>query len=344
MTVVLSAGVRTPVGLTAESSYAASRGGIGRLELHPLWVDKAGAPVRAARDAMLDPVLPLPERLTELVSTALTGAVEPLLEQGGSLEASLYVAMPPDRPGMSAEIARSALAEAMGRLGDAFKPSRVVPLNHGNAAGLQALGSAHEEIQAGRTRFAVVLGYDSFLSPRTIEWLDESRLLDSDENRLGFTPGEGAAALVLSSSPTAKAFSRPPLGTLRGFGLAREPEPIGSDGVCIGMGLTKAIRDATQSLRIPEEKVAMMYCDINGQRYRNEEFMYVPLRHWAPFVDSNLYTTFADIWGDVGAATGPLLVTQALMSAARRAAPGRFALAWAGSVDGTRAATAVELP
>ena len=48
--------------------------------------------------------------------------------------------------------------------------------------------------------------------------------------------------------------------------------------------------------------------------------------------------------GDVGAATGPLLVTQALMSAARRAAPGRFALAWAGSVDGTRAATAVELP
>ncbi len=330
--------------MTAEASFAAARGGIARLELHPHWVDRAGAPVRAARDGLLDPGLPVTERLAELATTALRSAIEPLTERGGRLEASFYVAMPPERPGMSAEIARTALARATRAVAEQFGPARVVPLTSGNAAGLQALSSAHEEICAGRARFAVVLGFDSFLSPRTIEWLDETRQLDSDENRLGFTPGEAAAAVVLASSPTARAFPQPPLGTLRGFGLAREPHPIGSDGVCIGLGLTKAIRDATGALRLPDEKVSMMYCDINGQRYRNEEFLYVPLRHWAPFVDSNLYTTYADVWGDVGAATGPLLASQALMAAARGAAPGRFSLIWASSVDGTRAATAIETP
>ncbi len=343
-TVVLSTGARTPVGLTAVSSFAAARAGISRLGMHPRWVDKAGAPMRVAMDTRLDDAMPVVERLATLGASAIREALQRLADRG-QMEATVYVATPGERPGLSGHDLEIATTKMLAAVGDRLLPERVVPLPRGHAAGLQAFEAAEHDLTTGRSQFVVVVGVDSYLSPATMEWLDETRQLDSEENRLGFVPGEAAAAVVLASHSTAKAFGNSgAVATVRGIGSAREPHPIGTDGVCIGEGLTRAIRNATRALALPREKIAMMHCDINGQRYRTEEFMYVPLRHWGPFVDSNRYSTYVDVWGDVGAATGPLLASQVAMSGLREAAPGRFALLWASSVDGARAALTLEIP
>lgn len=98
------------------------------------------------------------------------------------------------------------------------------------------------------------------------------------------------------------------------------------------------------SLRLPHEKVATTYCNINGERWRTDEFLYVPLRLHAPFIDANRYESPADAWGDVGAASGPLYVALAVASAERGYARGRHVLAWTSSDGGTRAAVTLTLP
>ena len=124
--------------------------------------------------------------------------------------------------------------------------------------------------------------------------------------------------------------------TSRASGSKAAPAPELSD--------IAAIAGATHPLRLPHEKIATTYCDINGERRRSEEFFYVPLRLSAPFIDANRYESPADAWGDVGAASGPLYVALAVASAERGYARGPHVLAWTSSDGGTRAAVTLTLP
>jgi 3-oxoacyl-[acyl-carrier-protein] synthase-1 len=190
----------------------------------------------------------------------------------------------------------------------------------------------------------MVGGVDSYLHPATIDWLDESRRLCTAANRSGFVPGEAAGFFVVTTDANARAWRLPELATIRSVATAIEPNPIASGRVCTGEALTAAIAGASVGLRLPQEKIATTYCDINGERHRSEEFLYVPLRLPAPFVDANRYDAPADAWGDVGAASGPLYVSLAVASGQRSYARGRHLLAWASSDGGTRAAVTLSLP
>ena len=46
--------------------------------------------------------------------------------------------------------------------------------------------------------------------------------------------------------------------------------PIKTDGVCLGWGLTRAVRSALADLA-PDEAVDRIYCDQNGETYRADE-------------------------------------------------------------------------
>lgn len=339
----ISFGARTAVGLRADTSAAAVRAGISRLQLHPRYVDLAGEGMRLAYDGRLDPGLPLAERMIGLATSALTEACEVLLPLGRPT-LSLFVALPEPRPGYDAAIGQR-VQSALVRHAQAFATvEKVVPFPHGHAAGFMALQAAAAELAARRAELAIVGGVDSWLDPATLEWLDLTRQLDSDRNRGGFTPGEAACFTVVGPPDIGRRSQLHAQASVLGIGVAREPQPITSLEPCLGLGLCAAVEQATQGLRLPEQKISTTYCDINGVRYRSEEFMYLPLRQWGPFVDSNQYTAPADCWGDVGAASGPLLLCLSAMSAARGYAKGRYALAWASSLGGTRGAAAIELP
>jgi 3-oxoacyl-[acyl-carrier-protein] synthase-1 len=189
----------------------------------------------------------------------------------------------------------------------------------------------------------VIGGVDTYLHPATIDWLDESRRLSTTANRSGFVPGEAAGFLVVTTDATARGWRLPVLATIRGISTATEPAPA-SSRVCTGEALTAAISGATAGLRLPHEKIATTYCDLNGERQRSEEFLYVPLRLPAPFVDANRYESPAAAWGDVGAASGPLYLCLAVASAQRGYARGPHVLAWASSDGGTRSAVTLTVP
>ena len=94
---------------------------------------------------------------------------------------------------------------------------------------------------------------------------------------------------------------------------------------------------------MPEQKIGRMLCDINGESYRSEEFMYLPLRVKAPFVDANRYEAPADSVGDVGAASCPLHIGLVAAGARRRTRQPDYALTWASSEGGLRGAAALQV-
>lgn len=85
-----------------------------------------------------------------------------------------------------------------------------------------------------------------------------------------------------------------------------------------------------------------MICDINGERYRGEEWGFVCLRLSQYFDDPTAYDSPADCWGDMGAASGPLFIMLACQAIARGYAKGPRALLWTSSEGGLRGAAVIE--
>lgn len=295
--------------------------------------------MKVAMDGVLDPSMPLPERWRALAGSALTEALEVVPP---STKVGLFVAVAESGPGWEPDVGRDALA-ALVQEGTVppFSEVRVFP--KGNAAGYSALEDARSVLRARQLEVVVLLGADSYIDAVRLEGLDAQRQLQNQANRIGFVPGEGAAACVLCLASTARSLGLQSLVSVLGVGTAMERALIKSDDVCVGEGLAEAIRVATAGMRLPEQKIGRVLCDINGESYRSEEFMYVPLRVQAPFVDANRYEAPADAVGDVGAASCPFHIGLLAVGVRRRAPQPGYALTWGSSERGLRGAAAWEM-
>jgi 3-oxoacyl-[acyl-carrier-protein] synthase-1 len=322
-TCVLAMGARTAVGLTALTAAAAVRAGISRLRAHDTMVDKESQPYVLAIEPRVRSIGRV-ERILELMQHAVAQVV-PML---GAVSAGLpvYVAIP--------EEARSHGAKLAQQLGRQLPGARVATIAADHAAGVLALELACREIAAGRAEICAVVGADSYIDASALERLDDARQLASEVNHFGFSPGEGAGVLVIASTRLALNQRLPALAWIAAVATAEEPAPMGTEGVCTGVGLGRALSGALRQLRGPDELVHTTYCDINGQRYREGELAWASQR--VPpgrIVDFSDFVAPADCWGDVGAASAPLLAVLAIASGQRGYAKGPRALVWTSSAS-----------
>jgi 3-oxoacyl-[acyl-carrier-protein] synthase-1 len=341
---VVAVGARTPIGLHAEQSAAAYRAGISGMNDHPFMVDRVGDPMPGALDSRLDPKLLGAERLLALVDTALRDVCAAFA--GGHAaddELPVYLGLPENRPGFGAEdvdAVRHGLASIRG-LATNLGPVRTFALGH--AAGLHALAVAAQQIREGAHGACLVGGVDSYFHPDTMEWLDANRQLAGAESRSAFVPGEGAAFCLLMSAKECERRGFASLAHVDSASIGQELSLIKTQELCFGSGLTVAVQRAVASLR-PHEKINAVICDINGERYRSEEWGFVCLRTSQFFDDPTAYWSPADCWGDTGAASGPLFVMLACQAGLRGYSKGRRSLVWASSEGGLRAAAVLTVP
>lgn len=340
---ICGVGARTALGFNALSTAAAVRAAISAVALHPVFVDKEGEEMCVAHDASLDPFIPAIDRFVTLLRTPLEEALGGAAMLRNGLPVHFFIGLPEPRPGLPPDLDRM-LAQRL-REASVMRPTDPIHmLPHGHAAGLMAIQAAAQKIIDGETEVCVVAGVDSYLNPETLEWLDETGRLMSGKNRNGFPPGEGAAACLLVSRVAAERNGLPVLATVAATSTEVEPVTIMADGVCIGQGLSKTIQNLTRQLHMPEQRITATYCDLNGERYRNEEFTYTLLRTQGAFIDAHDYLCPADCWGDVGAASGPLFACLAVMSSLRGYSKGPMPVLWAGSETGYRSAVLLSLP
>ena len=252
------------------------------------------------------------------------------------------MALPEVRPGFSDHDIDAVRAGVMSVADLPIEISDVATAAQGHAAGLALLASATDRMRQGAIDMCLVGGVDSYLEPDTIDWLDDNRQLVGKISRAAFVPAEGAAFCLLMTESARAQFGFDALATVRAVAVGHEANVIKSEDVCLGEGLTAVVRSASSHLARPSETINTVICDINGERYRGEEWGFVCLRAGGYFDDPTTYWSPADAWGDTGAASGPLFAMLACEAASRGYASGPRTMVWAGSEHGLRAAAMLD--
>ena len=291
----------------------------------------------------VDPERNIGDRIADALLGAVGEALGPLQNARNGPPISLLLNLPVSRPGMPTDLARQVVSILTTRFPKRFDRIGVASLGHAGA--VIALRSAAAAIQAHPDGFCLVAGADSYLEPDMLEWLESTDQLHGAgkrNNAWGFIPGEGAGAILVGAPEALDRLEVVPLGNVRAIGVGHESELIRSGTVCLGLGLTQAVRDVVGSGLRRDERVTDVYCDMNGEPYRADEYAFLVTRTREHFLAPSEFVSPADCWGDVGAASAPLLVALACVAGRKGYAKGDAALIWASSVTGERGAVLVE--
>jgi 3-oxoacyl-[acyl-carrier-protein] synthase-1 len=343
---IVGCGASTPIGRSAPATVAAARAGVCGFREHPFMIDSAGEPMRVAAVPWLPMEVEGAARFEDLLIPAVNESREPLAATTAvrGMRLGVALALPPDRPGLAADLARRLKEQLSQALGVRIALSETFQCGH--AAGYLALALAHDALTGGTVDACIVAGVDSYLAPETLEWIESNDQLHgggSQNNAWGFIPGEAAGALLLVRRSLAERLDLDVLGTIVRVGLGREEKLIKTDAVCIGEGLTAAFRAALAALP-GDARIDDVVCDLNGEPYRADEYGFAVLRTKERFRAATDFVAPADCWGDVGAAGAPLHIAQCLAACRKGYARGPLSLAWGSSESGERGAAVVHAP
>lgn len=339
---IVGTGARTPLGLNAPATAAAARAGIAVIQEHPSVVDKDGEPLLVCRDAELPIELTGVERFLQLALPAALEALQPVLQTKVRVPSiRILVALPEGRVGLPSNLDEQFAQGFRERLKSTISIDSIACHPWGHAGGLHCLQLARSLVQSGESELCLVGGVDSYLEPETLQWLDRQDQVHSESTIWGFCPSEGAGFCLLASPELANRLRLPESIRLLSVGSALESNLIHTESVCLGEGLTKAFQASLAELPTGK-KVDHTFCDMNGDPYRGNEYGFAMLRSTGCFAEGSDFDTPADCWGDVGAASGPLLLMLADVAARKRYAPGPLTFLWASSLGGQRAAALLQ--
>lgn len=340
--VLVGVGAATALGASAAATGAAVRAGIAGFADHPYMRDARGDPFVVAMAGWLDPGLQAQGRMVELARMAALEAVQgaPAVA-GAALRLTAIVGLPESRPGLDPSLA-DAIRDGLGdRLVSGLAGANVHVLPIGHASGLMALEAGARLLHQDGAEFVLAGGVDSHVDADTLEWLDRCERLHVPTNGWGYIPGEAAAFCLLCTARTAERHGLDSLGSVGAFGAAEEANRIYTKTVCIGQGLTQAVRQTLDAMPAGVTVDATI-CDQNGEAYRADECGFMLSRTSERFVAPTEFVAPADCWGDVGAASGPLFVLLAACAARKGYAKGSRTLLWASSEGGARSAALFE--
>ncbi|HYK91728.1 MAG TPA: beta-ketoacyl synthase N-terminal-like domain-containing protein [Acidobacteriota bacterium] len=336
--VVTGTGARTSVGRTALATAAAIRAGIAMFNEHPFMRDTAGNRMVVALAPYLEAHSLLPDRLAELAGPAAMEATSLLARSEGQKPLiPVFVGLPRVRPGRAKDLGVIAKRVRDDASGAGLRIGKVTMIETGHSAGAMAIQAAWDLVRSGAAEFVLAGGVDSYLEPETLEWLEANDQLHSagpTNNSYGFIPGEAGSFALLA---TARAAERQKLSSSTELVIAattQETKLIKTDAVCLGEGLAalfRALSGVPAMLRADH-----LYCDMNGEPYRADEFGFATIRSGGIFRDPSSFTTPADCWGDVGAASGPLFLMLADAAIKKGYAPGPILAAFTSSESGER--------
>jgi 3-oxoacyl-[acyl-carrier-protein] synthase-1 len=337
---ILGFGASTPIGRSLWASAAAARAGVCGFSEHPFMIDTAGEPMRVARAGWIDETIDGIDRYYALLVPAVDEALAAARDHLDSTQSSLALALalPPPRPGRPDNLGDRLIDAIANRYPRVFADTSLFECGH--AAGYLALDSGVRRIAERSLDACLVAGVDSYLPPETLEWLEASDQLHGGgalNNAWGFIPGEAAGAMLVSSVEAAPRTNPEIYGDVIAVGIGRETNLIKTNSVCIGEGLTEAFRAALAGLA-PEELVQDVFCDLNGETYRADEYGFTALRTKERFRAATDFIAPADCWGDIGAAGAPLHAGLALISARKGYANGPVSIVWGSSESGERGA------
>ena len=304
---IAACGAVTSVGVTAAQTGPALRGGLSGFRRDPLLPScRDGRPLTVARLAV--PTMPRDARSRMLALAQ--GAVADLLARGGSVSGTaripILLALPAPRPGWDLPEAVRFAQDLLGRLPLPACPQRSRMLASGHAGGLMALAEGAAMILAGEASEVVLLGVQSF-DIDTLDWMERGGRLKSPAQPNGLVSGEGAGAVLLRAASAHP--QRPAQIALIDAVIGEEPAPWFTGAPVTAAGLCGVVQHL---LAQEEDHADVTFSDQTGEVWRAEEWMVAYARTGTRHGHPLRLQHPADRWGDVGAASGPLLIFAAV--------------------------------
>jgi 3-oxoacyl-[acyl-carrier-protein] synthase-1 len=329
---VLGVGAATSIGLTALATAAAVAGNICRYQHdQSMRHYETGEPVTLAMMSSLPDAWTAIERMLWFARLALEQAVAPLLELLATPRVSILLSIPPERPGLSAATLHAGVRAELVRLPFSVVQQACGVYDRGHEGGISALLRARELIEQNACDICIVGGFDCGRDGPFLDWLAQGRRLKSETAPTGLVPGEGAAFLLIGSATVARRYGLTVLAGLSAAYTAVEPHPWYLGRSTQGRGLSEAIGGAFKHGLQEGKRADVTYCDLSGEPWRADEWSMAYLRTAAQHGDPLAIRHPADCWGDVGAASAPLLLVTALLDLQHRRARGDRALVWCAS-------------
>jgi len=351
---VVDVGLVTPVGLDAEQTASSFRAGISR-KSETSMMDKAFRPITLGSlpDDVLPPLAPalaklrpaltsLQTRLLRLAGPALQEAVQARLGQEPIARVRplpLYLAGP--RPGLGRpEIVGPAFVQNLALQAgvDLDRPhSGVFPTGH--AGFFAALEAAHQRlIDHGTHEFALVGGIDSYVDLYRLAALDAEERLRTTGPQDAFTPGEGAAFVLVASPAACQRHRLEPVAWITALGQGLEPGHRYSAEPHRAQGLCDALNELFSPLPTGLPPIATVMGGLTGEVLGAKEWGVASLRHTKRFANPIEFEHPAELTGDMGAALAGAMTAVAAMSLRHHGGTGPI-LVWAASDHAERGAT-----
>jgi 3-oxoacyl-[acyl-carrier-protein] synthase I len=245
----------------------------------------------------------------------------------------------PDDQAAEFERASRLLIRAAELAGWEEQPQLAAIRTSGHAGGLEAARTACEDLLAGTADTAIVLGVDSLLDARVLDWLHAHHRLKCDEAPDGLQPGEAGVAIVLAVDGL-----RPVSGSAAASVLTvhtgREPRHLLASESARGEVLAQVVSQAWSE---SESNVAWLILDQNGEVHRAMDWGHalVRLRAWSAAFSSPAVWYPAASFGDTGAASALVGICMSVRAWDRNYAPGETALVASVSDGAARAAVAL---
>lgn len=346
-TFVVGVGARTPLGLDAAQTSFLLRAGLPAIGESPL-ADPKGEPVVAGWVPVVDARCIGSERLVALARPALAEAISRIARVGGSASTGRgpRVAMGAwlcVDARMPREAGACAALEAMAE--EALPGASVSIVARGGAGAVAALGEALRAMELRQIDAAVIGGAHSDHDPAEIAALSARGGLFARDNLDARIPGEAAAFFVIARGGDVSGRGLSPLAEIVGSGLAMEETgPDEEAPAAAAVGLTSAIRGATESLRARGATAGWVWSDLCHEARRLREWQSAFIRSQKVLGRPYRLDSPAQRMGHLGAAALPLFVATSAIAWSRGFGPSPFALGTAFGDTGERAALLLRDP
>lgn len=340
---IVKVGVFCPVGLDAPQTAASVRAGIPRktesgimdAQLEPLVLghlpDDVLPPLVRPLAELRAGLTTLQMRLLRLATPALhevlgleptplePGRKEPratstVLPPGlGALPPLLLAAPPPSSQPLVAPSLLGQLAVQTGAPLDVVG-SRLFPTGH--AGCFTAVEYARTQLfEPGKAELAVVGGVDSYLDLQRLGELEADGRLPTDLPKDAFTPGEGAAFVLLAPRSVCRRHGLQPLAWITAVGLGTESghrgsrEPLRGDG--LSLAFSRALADGSSRAGAHEgdlEPIRAVMAGFTGESSHAKEWGVAQLRNAKRLAEALRMEHPAEYTGDMGAALAPTML------------------------------------
>lgn len=241
------------------------------------------------------------KRLLELGAAGLENL---LTKQVLSEELPLFLAGPEVIPGTNG-VTPGFLSQLVQQTEAPVDLSKSRYFANGRSGVLEAIAFAFNYLEMSNEACVLIGGVDTYIDPLTLGALDKEERLLSEASPNAFAPSEAASFMLISRNPSNN-FERL---IIHRPGIGREPGHRFSDTPYMGDGLDEALKAAVSNTGI--SMFDAIYSSMNGEHFFAKEYGVATMRSSSFLREDFEHLHPVDCFGDVGAATGAMLISYA---------------------------------